>query len=108
MFRPGKVDFHVDDHTFRVDEQDGRDSLDAVEFLGDRLPVEEDSVFQLAFFHEAGDVVFRLVPGIDAEDDESLAAILLGQATQVRSLRTAGRSAKRPKREHNGFAPELA
>lgn len=49
-----------------------------------------------------------LVPGVDRENDESVLFVLVGDTRQVRSLRTAGRSAIGEEREQHGLAAKVA
>ena len=59
-------------------------------------------MLELVFLDEPFDVVRRLVPCVDAENDE-LIAVLLRQLTQVRSLLTTRPSLIRPKGEKYRF-----
>ena len=102
--RPGtaEADLRINDSAVAIDPEDGRNGGSSVLAPEDVFALEQNAMLELVFSDEPLDVVRRLVPCVDAENDE-LIAVLLRQLTQVRSLLTTGPSLIRPKGEQNRF-----
>lgn len=57
---------------------------------------------------ESGERFARLVPRIHREHDQPVVGMGLDEVTDVRSLRTTGRSPQRPQSEHDRFTTIIA
>ena len=83
----------VHDDACAIDPQDRGNDLVRDAVLLDGFPaVEEYPLVELVLLDVLLEDFLVLVPGVDGQDDQSVLLVLLGDATDVRSLRTAGRS----------------
>lgn len=96
FFRTIEAQGGVNDDALFVHPYVGRDARHTIG-RADIPPVQKQPVFQLVFPGERGDGLFGFIPRIDAENDQALIAVFVGKLTEVRSLRTTGRSPRGPK-----------
>ena len=101
--RTVEADFGFHDGAFTVDPQRSRYAEPTVLAL-DSASVQEETMLEFAPVDESAYVRLVLIPHIDTEHDEALRLELFRKTTQVRSLRTAGRSPVRPEREKDWLA----
>ena len=97
----------IDHDTLLIDKDVGGYARYAV-FRGYVATVKEDSIRQLLTLSELRHRFLRLVPRVDRQDNETLVPMLCRDSTEVRSLRTTGRSAIGPKRQQHRPTFELA
>ena len=99
----------VYDNASAIDPQDGRDQLVRDTVLLDGFPAfEEYPLVELVLLDVLLEDFLFLVPGVDGEDHQPVLFVLIGETTNVRSLRTAGASAIRKERQEDGFAALIA
>ena len=85
---------HAHNNALAVDPEDGWNAATGNSVGVAGLPaVDEHTVGELVLFKILLDDIGVFVPGVDGEDDQSVLVVLVGEPGQVRSLRTAGRSA---------------
>ncbi len=98
-----EIDVH--DDACAIDPQDRGNALVRDAVLLDGFPaLEEYPLVELVLLDVLLEDFLVLVPGVDGQNDQPVLLVLLGDATDVRSLRTAGSSAIGEEGHQNGFA----
>jgi hypothetical protein len=101
------IDVH--DDACAIDPQDRGNDLVRDAVLLDGFPaVKEYPLVELISLDVLLEDFLVLVPGVDGQDDQSVLLVLLGDAADVRSLRTTGSSAIGEEGRQNGFAALIA
>ena len=104
--RSAEPDFRIGNNSFSIDPKNRRYTGVSVG-IRHLTTIEQDSLCELVLSDEARELALILVPGVDRQDDQTGASAFLGDSTQVRSLRTTGRSPVCPKSEQHRLAAEV-